>query len=142
MKAVVYDKTSPDRFSYCDIEKPTPGDGDVLIRVHTTALNAGDYRLFRVGLGIPKSGIFGADVTGTVESVGKNVVAFKPGDEVVADISDHGSGGMAEYVRAPQSVVARKPQGVSFDDAAASPIASVTALQALRDIGRIKPGQK
>jgi NADPH:quinone reductase-like Zn-dependent oxidoreductase len=142
MKAVVYDKTSPDHFSYRDVERPVPGDGDVLIRVHTTALNAGDYRLFKMGLGIPKSGIFGGDVAGTVESVGKNVVALKPGDEVAADISDHGSGGMAEYVQAPQHVVARKPPGVSFEDAAASSVASVTALQALRDIGRIKPGQQ
>lgn len=142
MKALVYDKTSPDRLSYGDVEKPVPGDGEILIKVHTTSLNAGDYRLFKMGLGIPKTGIFGADVAGTVESVGKNVLTFKPGDEVVADTSGCGSGGMAEYVRASQDIVARMPAGVSFEDAAASPMASVTALQALRDVGRIKAGQK
>jgi NADPH:quinone reductase-like Zn-dependent oxidoreductase len=142
MKAVVYDKTSPDRLSYCEVEKPVPGDGEILIKVHTTSLNAADYRLFNIGLGIPKSKIFGADVAGTVESVGKNVVAFEPGDEVVADTSGCGFGGMAEYVRASQNIVVRKPLGVSFEDAAASPMASVTALQGLRDIGRIKPGQR
>jgi NADPH:quinone reductase-like Zn-dependent oxidoreductase len=142
MKALVYDRTSPDRLSYCDVEKPVPGDEDILIKVHTTSLNAGDYRLFKMGLGIPKSRIFGGDVAGTVESVGKNVLTFKPGDEVVADTSDCGSGGMAEYVRASQNIVVRKPTGVSFESAAASPVASVTALQALRDVGRIKEGQR
>jgi NADPH:quinone reductase-like Zn-dependent oxidoreductase len=142
MKAVVYDKTSPDRLSYCDVEKPVPGDGEILIKVHTSSLNAADYRLFKMGLGIPKTRIFGADVAGTVESVGKNVLAFKPGDEVVADTSGCGFGGMAEYARASQNTVVRKPMGVSFENAAASPMASVTALQALRDIGCIKPGQK
>jgi NADPH:quinone reductase-like Zn-dependent oxidoreductase len=142
MKAVVYDKTAPDHLAYCDVEEPIPGDGEVLIRVHTTALNAGDYRLFKKGLGIPKSGIFGVDIAGTVESVGKSVLTFRPGDEVVADTSGCGSGGMAEYVRASQNTVVRKPAGVSFEDAAASPMASVTALQALRDIGCIKQGQK
>jgi NADPH:quinone reductase-like Zn-dependent oxidoreductase len=142
MKAVVYDKTAPHHLSYCDVEKPVPGDGGILIRVHTTSLNAADYRLFKLGLGIPKTRIFGADVAGAVESVGKDVVAFEPGDEVVADTSDCGFGGMAEYVRASQNVVVRKPPGVSSEDAAASPMASVTALQALRDIGRIKPGQE
>ena len=55
MKALVYDKTSPDRLSYCDVEKPVPGDGEILIKVHTTSLNAADYRLFKMGLGIPKT---------------------------------------------------------------------------------------
>lgn len=142
MKALVYDKTSPDHLSYCDVEKPVPGDGEILIKIHTTSLNAGDYRLFKMGLGIPKTGIFGADIAGTVESVGKNVLTFKPGDEVVADTSGCGSGGMAEYVRASQDIVVRKPAGVSFEDAAASPMASVTALQALRDVGCIKAGQR
>lgn len=142
MKAVVYDKTSPDRLTYCDVERPVPGDGEILIKVHTTSLNAGDYRLFKMGVGIPKSKIFGADVAGTVESVGKDVLAFEPGDEVVADTSHYGFGGMAEYVRASQNIVVRKPTGVSFENAAASPMASVTALQALRDIGCIKPGQQ
>ncbi|HWQ21134.1 MAG TPA: NAD(P)-dependent alcohol dehydrogenase [Clostridia bacterium] len=142
MNGVVYDKTSPDHLSYCDVEKPVPGDGEVLIRVHTTSLNAADYRLFKMGLGIPKTGIFGADVAGTVESVGKNVLTFKPGDDVVADTSGCGFGGMAEYARASQDTAVRKPTGVSFEDAAASPMASVTALQALRDIGRVREGQK
>jgi NADPH:quinone reductase-like Zn-dependent oxidoreductase len=142
MKALVYDKTAPDHLSYCDVAKPVPGDGEVLIKVHTTALNAGDYRLFKMGLGIPKSRIFGADVAGTVESVGKDVLIFGPGDEVVADTSGCGFGGMAEYVGASQNTVVRKPAGVSFESAAASPMASVTALQALRDVGCVKPGQQ
>jgi NADPH:quinone reductase-like Zn-dependent oxidoreductase len=142
MKAVVYDKTAPDHLSYCDVVKPVPGDGEVLIKVHTTSLNAADYRLFNMGLGVPKSKILGADVAGTVESVGKNVVAFEPGDEVVADTSACGFGGMAEYVRVSQNIPVRKPAGVSFESAAASPMASVTALQALRDVGCVKPGQQ
>jgi NADPH:quinone reductase-like Zn-dependent oxidoreductase len=114
MKAVVYEKnTSPNPFSYCDVEKPVPGDGEILIKVHTTSLNAADYRLFKMGLGIPKTKIFGADVAGTVESVGKDVLAFEPGDEVVADTFGCGFGGMAEYVRASQNTVVRKPTGVS-----------------------------
>ncbi len=142
MKALVYDKSSTDRLSWCDVAKPVPGYGEILIKVHTTSLNAADYRLFKMGLGVPKTGIFGADVAGTVESVGRDVVAFRTGDEVVADTSGCGSGGMAEYVRATENIVARKPPGVSFEDAAASPMAAVTALQGLRDIGCIKQGQK
>jgi len=142
MKAVVYDRMSPNRLSYCDVEKPVPGDTEILIRVRTTSLNAADYRLFKMGLGIPNTRIFGADVAGTIESVGKSVLTFKPGEDVVADTSGCGFGGMAEYVRASQNTVVRKPPGVSFEDAAASPMASVTALQALRDAGGIKQGQK
>ena len=143
MKAVIYKKNgSSDPFIYCDTEKPVPGDREVLIRIHAVSLNAADYRLYRMGLGIPKSGIFGADFAGQVEAAGKDVHLFKPGDEVAADTSDFGFGGMAEYAAVPESAVVHKPAGISFTDAAAVPLAAITALQALRNTGRIRSGQK
>ena len=97
MKAVVYNKKGlPDKLIYCDVEKPVPNDNEVLIKVITVSANAADYRSIRMGL-IPKKKIFGADIAGRVESVGKNIQQFKPGDEVIGDLSDCGFGGFAEY---------------------------------------------
>ncbi len=143
MKAVVCEKnSSPDPFIYREVEKPVPGDSEVLIKVHAVSLNAADYRLYRMGLGIPKNKIFGADFTGRVEAAGKNVAMFRPGDEVAADTSDNGFGGLAEYALAPEAAVVSKPAEIPFKEAAAVPMASVTALQALRDFGGIKAGQR
>jgi NADPH:quinone reductase-like Zn-dependent oxidoreductase len=104
------------------------------------SINAGDYRSMSLGA-IPKNKIFGSDVAGQVEAVGKDIRKFKVGDEVFGDLSFCGLGGFAEKVTAPESYVAPKPARVSFVDAATLPMASLTALQGLR-LGRIQSGQK
>jgi len=142
MKAVVYDKKGqPDRLVYCDVDTPVPGDDEVLVRVHAVSLNAADYRSMKMGL-IPKRKIFGADIAGRVESVGKNIREFSPGDEVMGDLAGYGFGGLAEFVAAPEGLLIRKPSGISFGEAAAVPMAGVTALQGLRDKGGVQKGQK
>lgn len=142
MKAVVYEKGGGDaRLSYLEVEKPTPGEGEVLIKLKFTSVNAADYRSLAMGI-IPKRRIFGADVAGVVEEVGSNVHRLKVGDEVFGDLSGVGFGGFAEYVSAPENVFAIKQRRVSFEQAAAIPMASLTALQALRDQGEIQSGQK
>ena len=143
MKAVVYEKNgSQVPFVFREVEKPVPNDDEVLIQIHATSLNAADYRLFRMGLGIPKSKIFGADIAGTVEAVGKNIRTFQPGDSVAADTGGYGFGGLAEYAVAPGEIAALIPAEVSFEKAAAVPMSAITALQALRDKGSIRQGQK
>jgi NADPH:quinone reductase-like Zn-dependent oxidoreductase len=94
------------------------------------------------GLLKPKRSIPGADVAGKVEAVGKNVQRFRPGDEVFGDILSHGSGSFAEYASAKEDALALKPANLSFEEAAAAPLAAVTALQAVRDAAQVKPGQK
>jgi len=142
MKAVVYNKQAhPDRLVYTEIDKPVPGDDEVLIRVQAVSLNAADYRSMKMGL-IPKRKIFGADVAGRVESAGKNIREFIPGDEVLGDLAGYGFGGLAEYVTAPESFLIRKPGGISFSEAAAIPMAAVTALQALREKGGVQKGKR
>lgn len=142
MKAIIYNKKGkPERLVYCDIEKPIPNDNEVLIKVHNVSLNAADYRSMKMGL-IPKSKIFGADVSGTIESIGKNISSFKPGDEVMGDLANFGFGGLAEYVTAPEKALVLKPKQVSFEEAACMPLAAITALQALRNIGNIQKGNK
>ena len=142
MKAVVYNRKSyPDRLVYCDINKPVPNDNEVLIKVHAVSLNAADYRSMKMGL-IPKRKIFGADIAGRIESVGKNISLFKPGDEVMGDLASYGFGGLAEYVTAPERAVIIKPDQISFEDGAALPMAAMTALQALRNSANIQKGQK
>ena len=142
MKAVIYDKKgSPDRLIYCDVEKPVPNDDEVLIKVISVSANAADYRSMKMGL-IPKRKIFGADIAGRVESAGKNIRQFKPGDEVLGDLAGCGFGGFAEYAVAPEKALILKPAKISFEDAAALPMAAITALQALRVKGNIQKGQK
>jgi NADPH:quinone reductase-like Zn-dependent oxidoreductase len=142
MKAIVYNKKSdPDKLVYCDVDKPVPNDNDVLIKIHSVSLNAADYRSIKMGL-IPKRKIFGADIAGRIESVGKNISMFKPGDEVMGDLASYGFGGLAEYVAAPERALIIKPDQVSFEEAAALPMAAMTALQALRDKGNIQKGHK
>lgn len=142
MKAVVYNKKSyPDKLVYCDIDKPVPNDSEVLIKVHAVSLNAADYRSMKMGL-IPKRKIFGADITGRIESVGKNISLFKPGDEVMGDLASYGFGGLAEYVTAPERALIIKPNQISFEEGATLPMAAMTALQALRDKANIQKGQK
>jgi NADPH:quinone reductase-like Zn-dependent oxidoreductase len=142
MKAVVYSKkTSPGKLIYCDVDKPLPNDSEVLIKVHAVSLNAADYRSLKMGI-IPKKKIFGADVAGTIESVGKNISCFKPGDEVVGDLASFGFGGLAEYVAAPDKALINKPKQITFEEASALPLAAMTALQALRDKAKIQKGMK
>ncbi len=142
MKAIVYNKKNyPDKLVCCEVDKPVPNDDEVLIKVHAVSLNAADYRSMKMGL-IPERKIFGADIAGRIESIGKNISLFKPGDEVMGDLASFGFGGLAEYVTAPEKALIIKPGQVSFEDAAALPMAAMTALQALRDKGGIQKGQK
>ena len=142
MKAVVYDKSKrPDVLVYREAEKPVPGDNEVLIRVHAAAVNAADSRSMKMGA-IPKRKIFGCDIAGVVEMAGKNISRFKAGDEVMGDISACGMGGFAQYTVARETSLILKPRSIPFETAAAIPMSSVTALQGLRDAGRIKLGDK
>jgi len=142
MKAVVYNKKgSPEKLIYCDVDKPVPNYNEVLIRIVAVSVNAADYRSMKMGL-IPKRRIFGADIAGRVESVGKNITQFKVGDEVMGDLAKFGFGGLAQYVTAPEKALIIKPAKVSHEEGAALPMAALTALQALRDKGKIHKGQK
>ena len=142
MKAIIYNKKSPaGRLVYTDVKKPSPKDSEVLVRVHAVSVNAADYRSMKMGM-IPGRRIFGADIAGTIESAGKDVTLFNQGDEVIADLSDIGFGGFAEYAAVPENLLALKPENLSFEEAAALPLASVTALQAIRDKGKIRSGDQ
>jgi len=142
MKAVIYNKKgSPEKLIYCDVDKPVPTDNEVLIKIHAVSVNAADYRSMKMGL-IPKSRIFGADIAGIIESVGKNITLFKVGDEVMGDLGVRKFGGFAEYTTAPEKVLIIKPAKISMEEGAALPMAALTALQALRDKGNIQKGQK
>jgi len=141
MKAIVYNKKLPDKLLFCEVDKPVPNDNEVLIKVSAVSLNAADYRSLKMGL-IPKNKIFGADISGRIEAVGKNVSLFKPGDEVFGDLASYGFGGLAEYVTAPEKAVVLKPEQISYEEAACLPMASLTALQALRDKAKIQKGQR
>lgn len=141
MKAIVYEKRSfPNGLTVREVQKPVPGDDEVLVKIQAVSVNAADYRSMKMGI-IPKSRIFGADIAGRIEAVGQGVSRFKPGDDVFGDLSGCGSGGFAEYVTAPESALALVPSGVSYETAAAVPMAAVTALQALRK-GQVRSGQK
>lgn len=142
MKAVLYNKKgSPERLSLVETEKPVAKAHEVLIKVHAVSLNAADYRSMKMGI-IPERKIFGADVAGTVESVGKETSVFQPGDEVMGDLASYGFGGLAEYVAAPEKALVPKPKTISFEEAATLPLAGMTALQALRNKGNIQKGEK
>ena len=151
MKAIVCRKYgSPDVLRLEELEKPTPKDHEVLLKVHAASANAGDWHLLRgepfpvrlmFGLLKPRHKILGADVAGRVAAVGRNVSEFQPGDEVFGDISVCGFGAFAEYVCVTENALVLKPANLSFEEAAAAPAAAVTALQGLRK-GQIQPGQK
>lgn len=142
MKAVVYiKKGSPEKLIFCETEKPVPNENEVLIKVHAVSLNAADYRSMKMGI-IPKRKIFGADIAGVVESAGKNITQFKTGDQVMGDLASFGFGGLAEYVTAPERALIIKPPQISFEEGATLSMAALTALQALRDKGNIKKGDK
>ena len=152
MKATIWSKYgSPDVLEVKEIEKPIPDDNEVLIKICTASLNSYDNRSLqanpilvrgKMGLFKPKYRILGSDVSGIVESVGKNIQKFKPGDEVYACLSAYNLGGFAEYVCASEEVIAPKPRNISFKEAAAVPMAAITALQGIRNVGKIQKRQK
>ncbi len=154
MKAIVYTEygAAQDVLRLAEVQKPAPKDEEVLLKIHAAALNAADWhimkgdpflvRLMVGGLLKPKINIPGADVAGRVEALGKNVTRFQVGDEVFGDISASGCGACAEYVCAKEQELALKPANLSFAEAAAVPLAGVSALQGLRDAGKIHAGQK
>ncbi len=142
MKAILFDKSeTPDRLVMREIDRPACQENEVLVKIVAASINAADYRSMQLGV-IPKRKIYGADIAGRVEACGENAHRFKVGDSVFGDLSGCGFGGFAEFVAAPESLLALKPASVSFQQAAATPIAAVTALQALRNLGNIQPGQK
>ncbi|MER6313303.1 NAD(P)-dependent alcohol dehydrogenase [Streptomyces sp. NPDC001581] len=148
MKAIVQDRYgSPDVLELREIGRPVAGDHEVLVRVRAAAVNARDWHLMRgdpylarlvLGFGGPKAKVRGTDFAGVVEAVGKDVTRLRPGDEVFGEAE----GAFAEYVCAPADVVEAMPAGLSFEQAAALPLAGNTALMGLRDLGRVRPGQK
>jgi len=154
MKAIVYTEygAAQDVLRLAEVQKPAPKDEEVLLKIHAAALNAADWhimkgdpflvRLMVGGLLKPKINIPGADVAGRVEALGKNVTRLQVGDEVFGDISASGCGACAEYVCAKEQELALKPANLSFAEAAAVPLAGVSALQGLRDAGKIHAGQK
>lgn len=152
MKAIVCNKYgSPDVLELKEVEKPIPTENQVLVKIHAASLNfsnlvllKGKPFLSRLAFGLlkPKFSIPGGDIAGIVEAAGKNAQQFQPGDEVFGDLSSFGWGGFAEYVAVSENALALKPANISFEEAAALPMAGVTALQGLRDEGKIKSGQK
>jgi len=148
MKAILQTEYGPPEvLQLKEIEKPTPTENQVLVKVHAASVNALEWRPFTMspifirlmgGLRKPKDPKLGTDIAGQVEAVGSNVTEFQPGDEVFGVAS----GAFAEYVCAGKTKLALKPANVSFEAAAALPVAGFTALQGLRDRGQIQPGQK
>jgi len=150
MKAIAYQEYgSADVLELKEVGKPEIESDSVLVRVRAASANPYDWhymrgipyiaRLMATGLRKPKHSVLGTDVAGEVEAVGDAVTRFRPGDEVFGFV---GSGGFAEYVSAPEKLLALKPANLSFQQAATVPLAAVTALQGLRDAGNIQSGQK
>lgn len=138
----------PDVLRLTDVEQPVPKDDEVLVRVHCTTINIGDWlmltgtpRLARLGFGLfrPKRRILGSDVAGVVESAGTAVTRFAPGDEVMGETD---GGTFAEFAVAPEERLVRKPANVSFEQAAAAPLVGCTALRGLRTCGAIREGHR
>src|SRR5664279_6477371 len=150
MEAVVQDRFGPpETLQLVNAEKPEIGSGEVLLQVHAAAVNPWDWHMVRgdpriarlmggVGLTKPKTRIAGVDVAGRVEDVGADVDGLRVGDEVFG----FARGAFAEYAVADAALVVPKPAGLSFEQAAAIPMAAVTALHAIRDRGHVQPGQR
>ena len=150
MKAVVYKEYGPpDVLQIKEVAKPTPTDDEILIKVHAVSVNRSDWESLigkplyaRVGgLLKPRRPILGSDVAGRVEMAGRNITQFQPGDELFGEIPGY-HGGFAQYVCAPEKTLARKPAGMTFEEAAAIPQAGVIALQGILNKGQVQPGQK
>lgn len=152
MKAIVNEKYgSANVLQIKNIDKPTPKENEVLIKVHAVSINMADWHMltadiflirFMEGLFKPRTNVLGADVSGIVEAVGKDVTHFKTGDAVIGDLTQCGWGGLAEYTCANENALVIKPESLSFEDAAALPMAGVTALQGLRNKAQLSTGQK
>ena len=152
MKAIVRDRYgSPDILELTEIDKPEPADDEVLVRVHAASVNPADWHILRgapyiarmqFGVRKPKDRVLGCDVAGHIEAVGKNVTMLQPGEEVFGSPFMHGLGTFAEWVSISEDLLAPKPAALSFEQVAAVPLAASTALQGLRDQGRIEPGKK
>ena len=150
MKAIVYTKYGPPEvLQLKEVKKPTIKDDEVLVKIQAAAANPADWHMLRgepflarlnAGLFKPKNTILGIDIAGQIEAVGKNVTEFQPGDEVFGDCG--WGGGFAEYVGVTEKNLVLKPTNISFEEAAAVPVAAITALQGLRDNGKIQSGQK
>jgi len=152
MKAIVQPRYGkPDVLRLEEVEKPAPGEKEILVKIHAASLNAYDWhlltadiflvRLMGGGFFKPRNDRPGADIAGVVDVIGTGVTQFKPGDEVYGDIAGKG-GGLAEYALAREKQLAFKPANLSFEQAAAVPMAGITALQGLRDAGRLQAGQR
>jgi NADPH:quinone reductase-like Zn-dependent oxidoreductase len=149
MKAIVQDEYgSPDVLELREIDQPVVKDDEALVRVHATSANPADWHFMRglpyvmrpqAGLRKPKNGVLGRDIAGQVEAVGQDVTRFRPGDEVFANVE---RGGFAEYACVSEGLLVLKPANLTFEQAAAVPLAALTALQGLRDAGQVQPGQK
>jgi NADPH:quinone reductase-like Zn-dependent oxidoreductase len=153
MKAYVFHSYGkPDVLKLEEFEKPAPKEDEVLVKVYAASVNALDWhmltadiflvRLMGAGLLKPKNTRLGADIAGRVEAVGRNVTQFKAGEAVFGDVNPWDGGGFAEYVCVPAKAFALKPASISFEEAAAVPVAGITALQGLRDVGQVQPGQQ
>ena len=152
MKAIVFTQYgSPDVLQLQDVEKPTPQKNEVLIKIHATSANPADWRTMRGepflarltnGLNRPRNPRLGFDLAGYVEAVGPQVTQFKIGDAVFGSVALDKLGSFAEYICTPEDMVALKPDSLTFEQAAAVPMAAFTALQGLRDKGQIRAGQK
>lgn len=152
MKAIVHDRYGPtDVLELAEVDRPKPAADEVLVRVRAASVNARDWHLMRgdpyvarlmdpstLGLRGPKIKIRGTDFAGVVEEVGPGVTRFSPGDEVYGEVDR----AFAEYVAAPDNVVGHKPANLTFEQAAAIPLAGNTALMGVRDVGRVQPGQR
>ena len=152
MKAIVYTQYgSPEVLQLTEVEKPLPKENEVLVKVFATSVNSwdwdqlqGKYFIVRLigGMRKPKYKILGADIAGKVESIGKNVTQFQPGDAVFGDIAGAGFGGFAEYVAVPEKLLAKKSAAMTFEQAAALPQAGLLALQGLRYNDALKQNQQ
>src|SRR5215217_6013291 len=152
MRAFIYEKYGPpETLRMAEVDTPAPNAEEVLVKVLAASVNAADWHVMRgkplfsratLGLLRPKHQILGGDVAGQVEAVGSGVTRFQPGDEVYANLLDHGYGGFAEYVSVPMDVMSLKPANLSFEEAAAVPMAATTALQGLGHHGELRPGQR
>lgn len=148
MKAVVFSKYGPpDVLRLEEVEKPVPAKDEVLVKICAASVNDWDWALLRgfpfvnrmmFGLLKPKIRILGGDIAGRVEAVGEKVTQFRPGDEVFGDLCESGFGAFAEYVCARENALARKPPGMTFEQAAAIPQAAMLAVQGLIDVGQIQ----
>jgi NADPH:quinone reductase-like Zn-dependent oxidoreductase len=152
MKAIVYTKYgSPNVLQLQDVVKPVPNENEVLVKIYASSVNSWDWDQLRgkqfivrmIGGWLrPKFKILGADIAGRVETVGKKVKHFQPGDEVFGDIASRGFGGFAEYVAVPEKLLAKKSPRMTFEQAAALPQAGLLAVQGLRHMGALKQDQK